>query len=365
MRARFERVPRDEAELDWVPVRIRVARAVGTAASAIPESRAVKVGAAVADLAARHPNVVRAGLTAASAVPVLRPYVKVAVAATSVIAVARRLAEARSAATDVVATLRSRPDSDPMAYAGNGFGLGTAAEPIVSNSEQAALAASPAAVPGKSSTALPTQASSPTASAAPTADSATTIGPTASPAAMPTQTASSAMPPASLANSVQPPASAASSASPSGPVTMAPQFANPAAVRAQPAGPAATPARFANPAAVRASARSAAVSAQSSGDAVAGGDAQSGGTSSAQDARADGVPPVQGAQSSPASVPAQPGGSAAGEADRAVADQVDGPMPEEVGRPSLLQRLHLRGASKPRAARDSDAGQDTERGREP
>jgi hypothetical protein len=123
-RPRF-RVPRAAAGIDRVPVRYRVARAVGTAASAIPESRVVRVGTAVAGVVAANPGIVRAGLTAASAVPVLRPYVKVAVVATTAITAARRIAAAKRAAADVVSAFRGHPDTG-MAHAGNGFRLGTA-----------------------------------------------------------------------------------------------------------------------------------------------------------------------------------------------------------------------------------------------
>jgi hypothetical protein len=138
-RPRF-RVPRAAADIDRIPVRYRVARAVGTAASAIPESRAVRVGTAVAGVVAAHPGILRAGLTAASAVPVLRPYVKVAVVATSAITAARRIAEAKRAASDVVAAFRGQ---DPgLAHAGNGFNLRTAAP---APPEAAAVEADPAA----------------------------------------------------------------------------------------------------------------------------------------------------------------------------------------------------------------------------
>ncbi|MDA1366360.1 hypothetical protein [Glycomyces algeriensis] len=230
VRDRFARPPREEAEIR-VPVRFRVARAVGTAASAIPESRAVKMGTAVATVVAAHPNIVRAGLTAASAVPVLRPYVKVAVAATSVIAVARRLAEARSAATDVVATLRSRPGSPGMAYAGNEFGLGSAAEPIVLESEKAALPASPAA------------------SAEPVV-----------PAAQPADPAAAA-PPVVPAPSAEPTAVPGQSANPSADTG---RFANPASYLSRSAGPVPDAARYANPAAFRAQSASPAIPAQAS-----------------------------------------------------------------------------------------------------
>jgi hypothetical protein len=276
VRDRFARPPREEAEIR-VPVRFRVARAVGTAASAIPESRAVKMGTAVATVVAAHPNIVRAGLTAASAVPVLRPYVKVAVAATSVIAVARRLAEARSAATDVVATLRSRPGSPGMAYAGNEFGLGSAAEPIVLEGEKAALPTSPAA------------------SAEPVV-----------PAAQPAEPAAAAAPPVGTAPSAEPTSVPAPSANPSADTG---RFANPASYLSRSAGPVPDAARYANPAAFR-------------------------------------------AQSASPAIPAQASDSTAAEPDR----------PEEVDRPTLLQRMHRR---MPRASRGTDAATTTERGREP
>jgi hypothetical protein len=266
VRDRFARPPREEAEIR-VPVRFRVARAVGTAASAIPESRAVRMGTAVVTVVAAHPNIVRAGLTAASAVPVLRPYVKVAVAATSAIAVVRRIAEAKSAATDVVSTLRSRPGSPGMAYAGNEFGLGSAAEPIIAIDDKAAPAtlANPAAI-----TALPPE--------------------------------STAVP----AHSV-PPSEPAPSANPS---ADAGRFANPATYLSRSASPVPDAARYANPAAYRA--RSA----------------------------------------SPVAIPAQASDSTVAEPDR----------PEEVDRPTLLQRMHRR---TPRASRGTDAATTPERGREP
>lgn len=113
---------------DWIPVRYRVARAVGAAASALPESRAVRVGTAVAELVAANQGVIKAGLTAASAVPVLRPYVKVAATAMGAIAVARRIARAKNAASDVAAAFRG-PATPGMAHAGNGFGLDAKALP--------------------------------------------------------------------------------------------------------------------------------------------------------------------------------------------------------------------------------------------
>lgn len=105
---------------DRVPVRYRVARAVGAAASALPESRAVRVGTAVAELVAANQGAIKAGLTAASAVPVLRPYVKVAATAMGAIAVARRIARAKNAAADVAAAFRG-PATPGTAHAGNGF----------------------------------------------------------------------------------------------------------------------------------------------------------------------------------------------------------------------------------------------------
>lgn len=119
-RPRF-RAPREAADADWVPVHYRVARAVGTAASALPESRAVRVGTVVVTAVAANPGIVRAGLTAASAIPVLRPYVKVAVVATTAITAARRIAEAKRATADVVSAFRARPED------GNGSGPAAAA----------------------------------------------------------------------------------------------------------------------------------------------------------------------------------------------------------------------------------------------
>lgn len=298
VRDRFARPPREADDVDRVPVRFRVARAVGTAASAIPESRAVKLGTAAANVIAAHPNIVRAGLTAASAVPVLRPYVKVAVAATSAIAVVRRLAEAKSAATDVVSTLRSRPDSTTIAHAGNEFGLGSAAEPIVEIDDKAAPAtlANPAAV-----TALP-----------------------ADPTAVPAQ-----------------PANATADAG---------KFANPAAYRARSANPVADTGRYANPAAYRA--RSASAPAQ----ATSGTASESGRSASAAPVPAQtlsgGAASEADRSAGAASVPAQAQSGTAAASDR----------PEEVDRPTLLQRMHRR---SPRASRGTDAATSNERGREP
>jgi hypothetical protein len=121
-RIRLGRKPRDARPDDWIPVRFRVARAVGAAASALPESRAVRVGTVVVDLVAANQGAIKAGLTAASAVPVLRPYVKVAATAMGAIAVARRVARAKNAAADVAAAFRG-PGTPGTAHAGNGFGL--------------------------------------------------------------------------------------------------------------------------------------------------------------------------------------------------------------------------------------------------
>ncbi|MEV3938486.1 hypothetical protein AB0K52_21235 [Glycomyces sp. NPDC049804] len=124
---------------DWMPVRYRVARAVGAAASALPESRAVRVGTAVAELVAANQGVIKAGLTAASAVPVLRPYVKVAATAMGAIAVARRIARAKNAAADVAAAFRG-PAAPGTAHAGNGFGLDPKALPEPAGGREAASA---------------------------------------------------------------------------------------------------------------------------------------------------------------------------------------------------------------------------------
>jgi hypothetical protein len=127
-RMRADRTPREERRAADArgPVRYRIARAVGTAASGLPESRAVQVGtavgSAVVSAVAAHPGMVRAGLTAANAVPVLRPYVRVALAATTAIGVAGRVVRAKRTATNAVSALRGR--REPMPYAGNGFGLG-------------------------------------------------------------------------------------------------------------------------------------------------------------------------------------------------------------------------------------------------
>jgi hypothetical protein len=122
LRSPFVRAPREAATAERVPVRFRVARAVGTAASALPESRAVRVGTAVATVVAENQGILRAGLAAASVVPVLRPYVKVAVAATSAISVAHRVVRAGNKATSTLAALR-RPEGPAIAHAGNGFGV--------------------------------------------------------------------------------------------------------------------------------------------------------------------------------------------------------------------------------------------------
>lgn len=131
---------------DWIPVRYRVARAVGAAASALPESRAVRVGTAVAELVAANQGVIKAGLTAASAVPVLRPYVKVAATAMGAIAVARRIARAKNAASDVAAAFRG-PTTPGMAHAGNGFGLDAKALPSQSTGGGESASAGTGAAP--------------------------------------------------------------------------------------------------------------------------------------------------------------------------------------------------------------------------
>ncbi|MFG3338625.1 hypothetical protein [Glycomyces sp. NPDC048151] len=125
LRPRFVRAPREAAAAERVPVRYRVARAVGSAASALPRSRAVRVGTAVAVVVAENQGILRAGLTAASAVPVLRPYVKVAVAATSAISVAHRVIRAKDKAAGVVSAFRAPAADAGTANAGNGFALGS------------------------------------------------------------------------------------------------------------------------------------------------------------------------------------------------------------------------------------------------
>ncbi len=130
MRPRAARTPREAppaTDTAKTSVFRRAARAAGTAASALPESRAVQVGVVVAgtvaSVVAAHPGIWKAGLTAAGTVPVLRPYVKVAVAATGAVVVLRRVARAKTAATDALAALRvdTDPEKTGMAHAGNGF----------------------------------------------------------------------------------------------------------------------------------------------------------------------------------------------------------------------------------------------------
>ena len=154
--ARAVRMPRAERQASGVeraPVRYRIARAVGTAASGLPESRAVQVGtavgSAVVSAVAAHPGIVRAGLTAANAVPVLRPYVRVALAATTAIGVAGRVVRAKRTATNAVSALRGR--REPMPYAGNGFGLGPPALGVPAPDPQE-TSVDPGAGPGSAAT---------------------------------------------------------------------------------------------------------------------------------------------------------------------------------------------------------------------
>ncbi|GAA2166082.1 MULTISPECIES: hypothetical protein [Glycomyces] len=149
-RMRLGRKPRAARPADWIPVRYRVARAVGAAASALPESRAVRVGTAVAELVAANQGAIKAGLTAASVVPVLRPYVKVAATAMGAIAVARRVARAKNAAADVAAAFRG-PAAPGMAHAGNGFGLDAKAVPPARAGDAAGASAVPPHAGGRAS----------------------------------------------------------------------------------------------------------------------------------------------------------------------------------------------------------------------
>jgi hypothetical protein len=124
----------------------RAARAAGTAASALPESRAVQVGVvvagAVASVVAAHPGIVKAGLTAAGTVPVLRPYVKVAIAATGAVVALRRVVRAKTAAAGALAALRGDTGAETTGTtdAGRGFGRGAAFRPAGSGVRRRAVA---------------------------------------------------------------------------------------------------------------------------------------------------------------------------------------------------------------------------------
>jgi hypothetical protein len=97
------------------------------------------VAGTVASVVAAHPGIVKAGLTAASTVPVLRPYVRVAVAATGAVVALRRVVRAKTAMTDTLAGLRG--DTGPViAHAGNGFGRRAAFRPAGSGARRRAAA---------------------------------------------------------------------------------------------------------------------------------------------------------------------------------------------------------------------------------